>query len=321
MTHQQILKHLGKVVDPSSKLTLEETKSITNLVINPDGVIEVEAFIKNKEKDEREVKIALTKVIKQDLGFPGAKIEIYEFEKEPPKYKYLGVASGKGGVGKSTVTANLAKAFNRLGIKTGIIDSDIYGASIPFIMDIEKETITGDDKERMIPLQKEGVEVMSTEFFMPDDTPLMWRGPLLAKLLKHFFTGVSWDSETKLVLIDMPPGTGDVAIDMSQFAPQADMIIVTTPNINASKVAVKAGLGAMQVGHDVLGVVENMSYYHNYANNKKDYIFGTGGAKEVASKLGVEILGQIPIVYKEDKDLIEKEYDKIAKRLKEILKL
>lgn len=313
MTNQELIKYIGTIYDPSAKKTLEETGGIESAYIKPDGVCEVVVKLVNKEKDEREVRINITKLLKVDLNLPGAVITINEFPKPRPPYIYLGVASGKGGVGKSTVTVNLAKALNNLGIKTAIIDADVYGASIPFILDIKKTPVMGDENELMIPLQGEGIEVISTEYFMPDDKPLMWRGPMLNKMLTYFFDGVRWADDTKLILIDLPPGTGDVALDINKLAPKSKMVIVTTPSLPASKIAVKAGIGANQIGHEVIGVIENMSYYLNPVSKNKDYIFGQGGGIEVASKLDVPLLGAIPINYEEYKEVVKKEYEDIAK--------
>jgi ATP-binding protein involved in chromosome partitioning len=321
MTNQELINQISKIYDPSLKKTLGETGGIESAVIKPDGVCEVVVNIFNKEKDEREVRVNITKLLKVDLNLPGAVVTIKEFPKPRPPYLYLGITSGKGGVGKSTVTVNLAVALNQLGIKTAIIDADIYGASIPFILDIKKTPVMGDENELMIPLQGKGIEVISTEFFMPDDKPLMWRGPLLNKMLTHYFNSVRWADATKLILIDLPPGTGDVAIDINKFAPQCKMIIVTTPSIPASKIAVKAGIGAQQIGHEIIGVIENMSYYLNPVSKEKDYIFGTGGGIEVASKLDVPLIGEIPINYDDFKETVNQEYEKIARQIMKVMDL
>ena len=321
MTNQELTNYIGKIQDPTAKLSLAETGGLKSVFINPEGICEVTVTLMNKEKDERAVKVAITKLLKQDLGIPGVKIEINEFPKAAAPYKYLGIASGKGGVGKSTVTVHLARALNEVGVKTGIVDADIYGASVPFILNIKKEPVMGDENEMMIPLRGENIEVISTEFFMPDDTPLMWRGPMLNKMLTYFFNGVRWEEGTQLVLIDLPPGTGDVAIDIHKFAPKSAMLIVTTPNLAASKVAVKAGLGADQIGHEVIGVVENMSYYLNPYSQTKDYIFGQGGGNEVAKKLGVPILAEIPINYETNKQVVKDEYINLANKIKRLMEL
>ncbi|MBU1142850.1 MAG: Mrp/NBP35 family ATP-binding protein [Firmicutes bacterium] len=240
----------------------------------------------------------IIKLVKIELGFPGIKIDFFESEFVPEgekPIKYLAIASGKGGVGKSTVTANLAAALIRQGKKVGIIDADVYGASIPNILKIGIKPLSAAEDERMIPLEKDGIEVISTEFFMPPEKPLMWRGPMLGKMLIHFFTGVKWQDDIDIILIDLPPGTGDVALDVKTYVPKSKILVVTTPHVNASHVAVKAGIGAQNIGHEVIGVVENMSYYLNPCNQTREFIFGQGGGDEVAKKLGVKLFGQVPI--------------------------
>ena len=240
----------------------------------------------------------MIKLVKIELGFPGIKIDFFESEFIPEgekPIKYLAVASGKGGVGKSSVTANLAAALIRQGKKVGIIDADVYGASIPNILKLDIVPLNSTEDELMIPLKKDGIEVISTEFFMPPEKPLMWRGPMLGKMLVHFFSGVKWQDQIDLILIDLPPGTGDVALDVKTYVPKSKILVVTTPHVNASHVAVKAGIGAQNIGHEVIGVVENMSYYLNPCSNTREYIFGKGGGDTVAKKLGVPVLGQIPI--------------------------
>ncbi|PKK94078.1 MAG: chromosome partitioning protein ParA [Tenericutes bacterium HGW-Tenericutes-6] len=298
MTYEVLKKALEAVVDPGFNQPLKDVKGIKKLVVGPTGVAEVEIYLKDKQKHEQQVKIQIIKLVKIELGFPGIKIDFFESEFVPEgekPIKYLAVASGKGGVGKSSVTANLAYALTRLGKKVGIIDADVYGASIPNIMKIGIKPLSSTDDEKMIPLSKDGVEVISTEFFMPPEKPLMWRGPMLGKMLVHFFSGVKWQDQIDIILIDLPPGTGDVALDVKTYVPKSKVLVVTTPHTNASHVAVKAGIGAQNIGHEVIGVVENMSYYLNPCNQKRDFIFGQGGGEEVAKKLGVPVLGQVPI--------------------------
>lgn len=298
MTYEVLKKAIETVIDPGFNQPLKDVKGIKKLVVGPTGVAEVEIYLKDKQKHEQQVKIQIIKLVKIELGFPGIKIDFFESEFVPEgekPIKYLAVASGKGGVGKSSVTANLAYALTRLGKKVGIIDADVYGASIPNIMKIGIKPLSSTEDEKMIPLNKDGVEVISTEFFMPPEKPLMWRGPMLGKMLVHFFSGVKWQDQIDIILIDLPPGTGDVALDVKTYVPKSKVLVVTTPHTNASHVAVKAGIGAQNIGHEVIGVVENMSYYLNPCNQKRDYIFGQGGGDEVAKKLGVSLLGQVPI--------------------------
>jgi len=151
----------------------------------------------------------------------------------------------------------------------------------------------GADNEKIVPFNKDGIELISTEFFLTPDKPLMWRGPMLGKMLNHFFYDVVWDKEIEYILVDLPPGTGDVAIDIQGLIPDSKMIIVTTPHPSASHVAVKAGFAAEQLKHELLGVVENMSYLSH--NGEELRIFGEGGGQIVADKLKTKVLQSIQI--------------------------
>ncbi|RJX25327.1 MAG: chromosome partitioning protein ParA [Acholeplasma sp.] len=297
-SYDDLRKRLEEIVDPGFNQPFKTVAGIKKLVIGPTGVVELEVNLKDKQKNEQAVRLLIIKLVKIELGFPGIKIDFFESEFVPEgekPIKYLAIASGKGGVGKSTVTANLAAALIRKGKKVGIIDADVYGASIPNILDLPIKPLNATEDEKMIPLSKEGIEVISTEFFMPPDKPLMWRGPMLGKMLIHFFSGVKWQDEVDIILIDLPPGTGDVALDVKTYVPKSKILVVTTPHPNASHVAVKAGIGAQNIGHEVIGVVENMSYYLNTCNQKREFLFGQGGGDVVAKKLGVPLLSQIPL--------------------------
>jgi ATP-binding protein involved in chromosome partitioning len=228
--------------------------------------------------------------------------------------KFIAVASGKGGVGKSTVTVNLAVALARRGKRVGIIDADIYGFSVPDMMGIEErpEVIN----ERVIPIEKFGVKVMSMGFFVEDNSPIVWRGPMLGKMLRNFFQEIEW-GELDYLLLDLPPGTGDVALDVHQIIPQSKEIIVTTPHATAAFVAARAGAMALKTEHEIIGIVENMSYYISMATGEKEYVFGRGGGARLAETLHADLMAQIPLgapdnhisepdfapsVYKEDSD-------------------
>ena len=206
--------------------------------------------------------------------------------------KFIAIASGKGGVGKSTVTVNLAVALARRGKKVGIIDADIYGFSVPDMMGIETRPEIKNDK--VIPVERFGVKVISMGFFVKDNSPIVWRGPMLGKMLRNFFSEIEW-GDVEYVLLDLPPGTGDIALDVHQMIPQSKEIIVTTPHATAAFVAARAGAMALQTDHEVLGVVENMSYYVCSACGEKDYIFGRGGGAKLAEELHTELLAQIPL--------------------------
>ncbi len=297
-SYDDLRKRLEEIVDPGFNQPFKAVGGVKKLVIGPTGVVELEINLKDKTKNEQAIRLQIIKLVKIELGFPGIKIDFFESEFVPEgekPIKYLAIASGKGGVGKSTVTANLAAALIRKGKKVGIIDADVYGASIPNILDLPIKPLNATEDEKMIPLVKDGIEVISTEFFMPPDKPLMWRGPMLGKMLVHFFNGVKWQDDVDLILIDLPPGTGDVALDVKTYVPKSRILVVTTPHPNASHVAVKAGIGAQNIGHEVIGVVENMSYYYNPCNQKREFLFGQGGGDVVAKKLGVPLLSQIPL--------------------------
>lgn len=206
--------------------------------------------------------------------------------------EFIAVASGKGGVGKSTVTVNLAVALARKGKKVGIIDADIYGFSVPDMLGIEGRPEVVDN--RVIPVERHGVKVISMGFFVEDNAPVVWRGPMLGKMLRNFFAEVSW-GELDYVLLDLPPGTGDIALDVHQMIPQSKEIIVTTPHATASFVAARAGAMAIHTKHEILGVVENMSYYQCGKCGEKDYVFGKGGGAKLAEELRTELLAQIPL--------------------------
>ncbi|QDH20702.1 Mrp/NBP35 family ATP-binding protein [Saccharibacillus brassicae] len=203
---------------------------------------------------------------------------------------FISVASGKGGVGKSTVAVNLAVSLARAGKKVGLIDADIYGFSVPDMMGIEEgpEVIEG----LLRPVERFGVKVMSMGFFIRENNPVVWRGPLLGRMLRQFFEETEW-GEIDYMLLDLPPGTGDVALDVHQLLPQSKQIIVTTPHGTAAFVAARAGAMALQTGHEILGVVENMAYYEK--NGERDYVFGRGGGGRLAETLHTGLLAQIPL--------------------------
>ncbi|GMK41069.1 iron-sulfur cluster carrier protein [Paenibacillus sp. CCS19] len=206
--------------------------------------------------------------------------------------KFIAIASGKGGVGKSTVTVNLAVALARAGKRVGLIDADIYGFSVPDMMGIEERPdVEGD---RVIPIERFGVKVMSMGFFVENNSPVVWRGPMLGKMLRNFFAEIEW-GELDYMLLDLPPGTGDIALDVHQIIPQSQEIIVTTPHATAAFVAARAGAMAIKTEHAIVGVVENMSYYLNRHSGEKEYLFGRGGGARLAEQLNAELLAQIPL--------------------------
>lgn len=209
-----------------------------------------------------------------------------------PKH-FIAIASGKGGVGKSTVTANLAVALARHGVRVALIDADIYGFSIPAIFGVQERKPTMID-ELIIPIETNGVKLISMQFFVPKDTPVVWRGPMLGKMLRNFFSQVVW-GDVDVVLLDLPPGTGDMALDIHSLLPNSKQLIVTTPQSAASEVAVRAGLMGVRTNHEVIGVVENMAYYQCDSCGDPAYIFGRGGGERVAQQLNTDLIAEIPI--------------------------
>ena len=208
------------------------------------------------------------------------------------KTRVLLIASGKGGVGKSSVSANLAISLANRGKSVGIVDADVWGFSIPRMLGIDKPPTVIDDL--LIPPCVHGVKAISMGFFAREDQPVIWRGPMLHKALEQFLTDVFWD-DLDYLLIDLPPGTGDIALSLAQFLPRSELYVVTTPQPAAQKVAQRAAYMAKNVNLKVKGVIENMSWFTG-DDNKRYYIFGHGGGEDLANRLEVPLLGQIPLV-------------------------
>jgi ATP-binding protein involved in chromosome partitioning len=206
--------------------------------------------------------------------------------------RVIAVASGKGGVGKSSVSTNLAVALAKRGKHTALIDADVYGFSIPRMIGIDRKPVIID--RMIVPPEAHGVAVISIGFFASENKPVIWRGPMLHKALTQFVTDVYWD-EPEVVIIDMPPGTGDVSLTMAQFLPATEVVVVTTPQPAAQRVAQRAAYMARQVNLTVSGVIENMSWFTGRDGYRYD-IFGSGGGELLAQELGVPLLGQIPLL-------------------------
>ena len=196
--------------------------------------------------------------------------------------RVLAVCSGKGGVGKSTLTANLAVALAQSGKQVGILDADVYGHSIPHVLGIRQKPVLVD--KMIVPPVRHDLKLMSIGFFLDDNQPVMWRGPMLHRALEQFLSDVHW-GELDVLVVDMPPGTGDVAISLGQLLPRAETIVVTTPQPAAQEVASRAGVMAQKTGMRLIGVVENMS----------GDVFGSGGGERLAEELGVPVLGRVSL--------------------------
>ncbi len=205
--------------------------------------------------------------------------------------RVLLVASGKGGVGKSSVTANLAIALANRGRSTAIIDADVWGFSIPRMLGIDRPPVVIDDM--LLPPEVHGVRAISMGFFAREDQPVIWRGPMLHKALEQFLTDVFWD-EPDFLLVDLPPGTGDISLSLAQFLPRAEVYVVTTPQPAAQRVAQRAAFMAQTVHLEVKGVIENMSWFTG-DDGKRYYLFGAGGGQELAERLEVPLLGMVPL--------------------------
>jgi ATP-binding protein involved in chromosome partitioning len=196
--------------------------------------------------------------------------------------RVLAVCSGKGGVGKSTLTANLAVALTQLGKSVGVLDADVYGHSIPHVLGIHQKPVLVD--KMIVPPVKHDLKLMSIGFFLDDNQPVMWRGPMLHRALEQFLSDVHW-GDLDVLVVDMPPGTGDVAISLGQLLPRAETIVVTTPQPAAQEVASRAGTMAQKTGMRLVGVVENMT----------GEVFGSGGGERLAAELGIPLLGRVSL--------------------------
>jgi ATP-binding protein involved in chromosome partitioning len=219
------------------------------------------------------------------------------FTRRPvPGVKHLiAIGSGKGGVGKSTVAVNLALALRNLGYRTGLLDADIYGPSVPTLMGIKGERITVSERNKLVPIEKFGIKVLSIGLMLPsEDTPVIWRGPMLMKALTQFLFDTEW-GELDWLVLDLPPGTGDVQLTLAQNVEMSGAVVVTTPQDVALADVKKATSMFREVNVPVVGVIENMAYFICPETGNRYYIFGKGRVAEFATSYGLKILGSIPI--------------------------
>ncbi|MFD1738322.1 P-loop NTPase [Bacillus salitolerans] len=313
ITEERIRSILNKMMDPFLHKTLEETNGIQEIKVKEEkNHVSVKiAIAKTGTAEQMQLQSSVVQVLKEagaetvGLRFTNmTEDELAKFastETNPQdqsllspttKTNFIAIASGKGGVGKSTVSVNLAVSLARLGKKVGIIDADIYGFSVPDMMGITKRPVVRG--ERIIPVERMGVKVISMGFFVEDNAPVIWRGPMLGKMLHNFFNDIEW-GDLDYLLLDLPPGTGDVALDIHTMLPSCKEIIVTTPHPTAAFVAARAGAMALRTEHEILGVIENMSYFESKVTGEKEYVFGKGGGQKLADELQSEVLGQLPL--------------------------
>jgi ATP-binding protein involved in chromosome partitioning len=265
------------------------TQRVTTAVSGVSGVsaVSVELDVMNDEQRKE-----LRRKVKGDADEP-----VIPFAQPGSMTRVYAVASGKGGVGKSSVTVNLAAAMANKGLKVGVVDADIYGHSVPRMLGTADLPTKVD--EMILPPQAHGVKVISIGMFTPGNTPVVWRGPMLHRALQQFLADVFW-GDLDVLLLDLPPGTGDIAISVAQLIPNAELLVVTTPQQAAAEVAERAGAISLQTRQRLVGVVENMSWMDMPDGSRMD-LFGSGGGQQVADSLTksigseVPLLGQIPI--------------------------
>ena len=225
-------------------------------------------------------------------GLSGGVARTSPFAGEESGTVVVAIASGKGGVGKSSITANLAVALVGKGYSVGLLDADVYGYSIPRMMGVTRRAVMVDDL--MMPVDAHGARLMSIGFLTAEDSPVIWRGPMLHKALTSFVADTYWD-EPDFLLVDLPPGTGDVSLSVAQLLPKAAMVVVTTPQLAAQRVARRAAAMADRVDLSVAGVIENMSWFVAPDTGTVHEVFSGGGGEELARELGVPLLGRIPL--------------------------
>jgi ATP-binding protein involved in chromosome partitioning len=278
-------------------LRAEITNRVTGAVRELPGVNDVTLEFTVMTDDERE---SLRKTLHGDAAGTAGSHQAHghaqgreiPFAQPGSKTRPLLIASGKGGVGKSSVTVNLAVALAQAGHTVGVVDADIYGYSIPRMLGTEHPPTVID--QMLLPPENYGVRCISMGYFAPENEAVIWRGPMLHKALEQFLTDVFWD-QPDFLLIDMPPGTGDIAISLSQYLPRGEVYVVTTPQPAAQKVARLSAAMAEKVNLPVRGIIENLSWFTG-DDGKRYELFGSGGGAELAEELGVPLLGQLPLV-------------------------
>jgi len=315
MTKSEILKALSAISAPGEGQNLVESGAIKNVQVFGDEVV-VDVTINNPSlQAKKKTEVSILQVIHAEVH-PKAKIKVNISVEAPEKTQnsnlikgkpipgiknIIAVASGKGGVGKSTVTANLAVSLAKMGFEVGLLDADIYGPSQPLMFDVENEkplAIDVEGKSKMKPVSNFGVKLLSIGFFTEKDQAVIWRGPMAAKALNQMIFDAHW-GELDFLIVDLPPGTGDIHLSIMQSLPITGAVVVSTPQevalADARKGIAMFAQDTIQV--PVLGIIENMSYFTPAElPGNKYFIFGEGGAKHLAERMGVALLGEIPLV-------------------------
>jgi ATP-binding protein involved in chromosome partitioning len=312
-TEAEIRSALRSVIDPELRRSIVELDMVRSVQINANGVVDVIVSLTTpgcpiRGHFQKSVVAALSDL--DGVSHVNVYFDVLDDSEKAALKQKLGrgslpegslaevgsvlcVASGKGGVGKSTLTANLAAALSAEGRRTGVLDADVWGYSIPRMYGLGAVRPSVSAERKIVPLQASGVKVMSIGFFVEEDAAVVWRGPMLHKALTQFLEDVEWGALDHL-LIDLPPGTGDVSMTLAQLLPQARFVIVTTPQPTAQKVARRSGEMARKLSLEIAGVIENMSGFVT-PSGERFQIFGEGGGQQLADELDVPLLGKVPL--------------------------
>jgi ATP-binding protein involved in chromosome partitioning len=312
-SREEIQQALTAVIDPELRENIVELGMVRSIEIAPDGSVAVKVSLTTPGCPIRNhFQTAVVKAV-QGLGVAQVNVafDVLTDQEKGALQQKLGragglpsgalarvqnvicIGSGKGGVGKSTITANLAAALAADGKKVGVLDADVWGYSIPRMFGLGGDRPPVSPERKILPLEAHGVKVMSIGFFVAEDSAVVWRGPMLHKALTQFLEDVDW-GELDFLLVDLPPGTGDVSMTLAQLLPDAKFLLVTTPQATAQKVARRAAEMAHKVSLDIAGVVENMSGFTT-PSGERFQIFGEGGGQELADELDVPLLGKVPL--------------------------